>query len=209
MSSKNDNRGGLSVTTLVIASLSSLAAAVFVHKFWQGGAILGAALTPVIVAIVSEVLRKPVEAFSARRTAVEPPPLVAPERDDRFGVWEEQKKRPRRRLHIGLAIATGLVAFLIAAFVLTGAELVLGGASNGDKFRVIPGKQQKQDSGNDAAPATTETGETQAPEEEPPPTTTDGAPPETAPPETEPPEEEIPPAETTPLPEPQATTPAP
>ena len=213
MSSKRDN-GGLSLQTLVIASLSSLAAALFIHKFWQGGAILGAAVTPVIVALVSEALRKPVDAVTARRTTVEPPPVVAPEREDRFGIWEEQKRRPRRRLHVGLAVATGLVAFAIAAFFLTGAELVLGGASNSDKFRVIPGKQKKGGSSERETPARTEPDqatpspgdEEEAPEE----TVPEDAPPETAPPEeTVPPEEEVPPAETAPPVDPGATAPAP
>src|SRR5688500_16956909 len=164
MSSRQDNGGGLSVTTLAIASASSLAAALVVHKFWQGGAILGAAVTPVIVAIVSEGLRKPVDAVKSR-TTVNPPP-VSPdpyaqarpsgaEREDPFGIWEDQRapRRGRRKLHIGVAIATGLLAFLLAAFFVTGAELVLGGASSGDKYRVLPGKQKKSDDDKDAAPA--------------------------------------------------------
>ena len=218
MSSRQDNGGGLSVTTLLIASLSSLAAALVVHKFWQGGAILGAAVTPVIVAIVSETLRKPVDAVKARTTTVNPPPVVpdpatararAP-REDRFGIWEAPRKR---RLHVGVAIATGLVAFVIAAFFLTGAELVLGGASDGDKFRVLPGKQEKRerdrgDRERDApaqtqpdeeqpAPAAEETTPEEAPEETAPPAAPEETRPEEAPPETV-----APPAVTTPEPPP-------
>ena len=142
MASKDDNDagGGLSLQTLVIASLSSLAAALFIHEFWQGGAILGAAVTPVIVAIVSETLRKPVDAVRSRTTTVNPPPLSVPP--------ERTVYRGRRKLHVGLAVATGLVAFVLAAFFLTGAELVLGGASSGDKDRVVPGKQKKSDRGD-------------------------------------------------------------
>jgi hypothetical protein len=215
MSSKDPNGGGLSVQTLVIASLSSLAAALFVHKFWQAGAIYGAAVTPVIVALVSEALNKPAQVISTRtgRTQVEPPPVVAQSRrDDPYGIWEEQRK-PRRRLHVGLAVATGLVAFAIAAFFLTGAELVLGGASDTDRFRFVPGKQERKDSGGDRdAPAGTQPDETApAPEEEAPPeeTTPEEQPPaETAPPETTP-EEEPPPEDEAPIPEPPATAPLP
>jgi hypothetical protein len=212
MSSRQDNGGGLSASTLAIASLSSLAAALVVHKFWQGGAIVGAAVTPVIVAIVSEALRKPVDAVKARTTTVNPPPVVpdpatsqarAP-REDRFGIWEAPRKR---RLHVGVAIATGLVAFAIAAFFLTGAELVLGGASDHDKFRVLPGKQEQRDRGDRDrdAPA-----QTQPDEEDPAPvpeeTTPEEVPEETAPPEVPeettpeevPPETVVPPAVTTP-----------
>jgi hypothetical protein len=218
MADKGNSGGGLSLQTLVIASLSSLAAALFIHKFWQGGAILGAAVTPVIVALVSEGLRKPVEVVTTRtgrtreQTAVNPPPVVAP-REDKFGIWEEQKKA--RPVHFRLALATGLVAFGIAAFFLTGAELVLGGASDGDKFRVLPGKQQKKDSSssNDSESSSTQPEEANpVPEEdgEAPPTVTVTAPPEEeVPPAEEAPEEQAPPSETAPVPDPGATTPVP
>jgi hypothetical protein len=209
MSSKDNGGGGLSLQTLVIASLSSLAAAIFIHKFWQGGAILGAAVTPVIVAIVSELLRKPADAIKTVRTSVNPPPVVT-EDEDRFGIWEDQRAAPRRRrLHVGLALATGLVAFAIAAFFLTGAELVLGGASDSDRFRVLPGKQERRDSGRDGrdAPAQTQPQEEATPEEEQqaPPTVTVTTPPEE---EAPPPEEEVPPPEEE-QPPPTAPTPPP
>jgi hypothetical protein len=214
MARKDDNGGGLSLQTLAIASLSSLAAALFIHKFWQAGAILGAAVTPVIVALVSEGLRRPVEVVTTRtgrtrdQTAVNPPPVVT-QREDKFGIWEEQ--RSRRPLHLKLALATGLVAFAIAAFFLTGAELVLGGASDSDKFRVLPGRQQKKDSSSskDATPSSTQPDEANpVPEEEgqAPPTVTVTAPPEE---EVPPAETTPPPAETTPVPDPGATTPVP
>lgn len=198
MSSKQDNGGGLSVATLAIASLSSLAAALVVHKFWQGGAILGAAVTPVIVAIVSEGLRKPVDAVKARTTTVNPPPLSVPPTRTVYG--------PRRSLRLKLAVATGIVAFLIAAFFLTGAELVLGGASSGDKFRVLPGKQVKLDRGDRDrdAPAQTQPDEEEPVPEETPPQTEPPPEDEIAPAPTTP-EEEPPPAET--VPPPAATTP--
>ncbi|HEX2085184.1 MAG TPA: hypothetical protein VHF89_05840 [Solirubrobacteraceae bacterium] len=212
-SSKDNGGGGLSLPTLVIASLSSLAAALFIHKFWQAGAILGAAVTPVIVALVSEALRKPVDVISARtgRTTVNPPPVVEP-REDQFGIWEEQRRRP---LHLKIALATGVVAFLIAAFFLTGAELVLGGASDSDRFRYVPGNQEQRDSRRERdAPARTEPDQARPAqpdeddEEEPPPTVTVTTPaPETTPPPEEE-EQEPPPAETAP-PAPGATTPLP
>ncbi|HEX8121126.1 MAG TPA: hypothetical protein VF549_07660 [Solirubrobacteraceae bacterium] len=193
MSSKPQG-GGLSVQTLLIASLSSLAAALFVHKFWQGGAIFGAAITPVIVALVSEALRKPADVITSRRTAVNPPPVVQDSRrDDPFGIWDEQKPRgTRRNLHVKLAVATGLIAFAIAAFSLTGVELVLGGGSSGDRFTVVPGKQKKHRSKEPTqTPASTEPDQANpVPDEDEP---------QTAPPaETTPPAETEPPAETTP-----------
>jgi hypothetical protein len=210
MGAKNDNGGGLSLATLAIASASSLAAAIVVHHFWQAGAFVGAAVTPVIVALVSEGLRKPVDVVKAK-TTVNPPPVVPQPggREDRFGIWED-RQRPvggRRRLHVGLAIATGLVAFVIAGFFLTGAELVFGGASGSDKFRVLPGKQEKKRSDRDSQPATTQPSEEeQAPQETVP---EEEAPQETVPEETVPDETvPVPPEQTAPAP-PEQTVPAP
>lgn len=61
--------GGLSLQTLVIASAGSVAAAVFTHMIWKAGAIVGAAITPIIVALVTETLKKPTQVV----TAVVPP----------------------------------------------------------------------------------------------------------------------------------------
>ena len=152
-------QGGLSLQTLIIASMSSLAAALFVHEFWQGGAIFAAAVTPVIVAIVSEALRKPVSRFDqlreerrerARRgrETFGPPPGVAPPREDRFGIWGEETPgglfggRLNAR-HLKIALATGLAAFVIAAAGLTALELVGGGDAGGDRRTTIFGGEDR------------------------------------------------------------------
>src|SRR3954452_9205503 len=56
---------GLSVQTLLISSVAAVAAATVVPLFWQRGTIIATAMTPVIVALVSEGLRKPVETVSS------------------------------------------------------------------------------------------------------------------------------------------------
>src|SRR5215212_5217115 len=72
---KHRSSGGLSVQTLLISSVAAVAAAMIVPMIWEHGTILATAMTPVIVALVSEGLRKPVEHVSsvaprvARRTA--------------------------------------------------------------------------------------------------------------------------------------------
>ena len=109
------DQGGLSVQTLIIASLASLTAAIVVHKIWEGGAILGAAITPIIVALTSEALRKPTQRITAireervQRTRATPraerkgkrplpptraqrpaaPPAPEFERPDPFGIWQD------------------------------------------------------------------------------------------------------------------------
>ena len=214
-----DASSGLSVSTLVIASLSSIAAALVIHKFWTGGAILGAGLTPVIVAIVSESLKKPQRAIVARRqarTAQGPSATrVEPPQEDRFGIWDDERRSDFswvRGRALKVAIATGVAAFLLGAFLLTGAELVFGGGGGGggDRLTVVPGRQSDRDADREST-RTAPSEETQeAPEEQltqPPPEevpTTPGTTPQ-APPGA------VPPAETQPAPEtpvPPQTVPA-
>lgn len=59
----------LSVQTLVIASISSAAAAIIVSQFWKSGTAPAAAFTPVVVSVVSEMLHKPTEVI--KRVTVE------------------------------------------------------------------------------------------------------------------------------------------
>jgi hypothetical protein len=53
--------GGISLQTLIIAGLASAAASYAVSRIWGPGTLISAAATPVIVALVSEFLRRPVE----------------------------------------------------------------------------------------------------------------------------------------------------
>jgi hypothetical protein len=149
--------GGLSVRTLLIASAGSLTAAVLTSRLFPPGTIYASALTPVIVAAVSEVLNRPADRVSElrrqRRTLVleaSRAPLGeegaalrgAPEFAQGAAADEElvttngsgheppiRIHRPRRRLlHPKVWIATGLVAFAVAAALLTLPELIFGGA---------------------------------------------------------------------------------
>ena len=58
---------GLSAQTLVIAAIASAIAAIVVSRLWGQGTIIASAITPVIVALVSEALRKPIESERVRR----------------------------------------------------------------------------------------------------------------------------------------------
>jgi hypothetical protein len=57
--------GGLSIQTLLISAAAAVAAATVVPLIWERGTIIATAMTPVIVALVSEGLRKPVQHVSA------------------------------------------------------------------------------------------------------------------------------------------------
>lgn len=184
-------REGLSITTLLIAGASSAAAAFIVQTFWQRGTVFAAAMTPVIVAIVSETLKKPVEAVSAvrvRRTPagtaildpVEPPPdpdfdPLAPAPTEELeaaltGAPPPPRTEHRRRRLTGrqwrLAIATGLIAFLAAAAIVTASELAIFGdsVSGGDRRTTFFGGSGATKSSRDEEKATPTPTETATPE---------------------------------------------
>jgi hypothetical protein len=126
-----------------------LAAALVVHKVWGGGAIVGAAVTPIIVGIVGEALRRPVDKLAAPRDggrrlpadrAHDVPPASRQRGDDPFGLWEQDRRRSSRgRTWLVLGIVTGVIGFAIAAFFLTGSELVFGGSVAGPRKTTIFG----------------------------------------------------------------------
>jgi hypothetical protein len=76
----------LSLRTLVIASVASATAAVVTSQFWARGTWIAAAMTPVIVALVQELLHRPTEKIATALTS------------DR----EALVPRPRRRAHAGV-----------------------------------------------------------------------------------------------------------
>lgn len=162
---KSHTGGGLSISTLLISAAAAVAAAVVVPLIWERGTLVATAMTPVIVALVSEGLRKPAEKITAvtprvtRRTATgaalrrfdpdaartrHPESVGArgrgPERyepdipaggvsaHDPFGLREADGPR-RNWWKIGLA--TGLLAFVIGASVITLSELAGGGSVAG------------------------------------------------------------------------------
>ena len=118
-----------------------------VPMIWERGTLIATAMTPVIVALVSEGLRKPAEKITAvtplgtRRSATgaavrdpEFDPLppgegdVSVSDDDPFGL----RGRAPVKHHWKIALATGAVAFAIAVVGLTMSELVFGGPATKD-----------------------------------------------------------------------------
>ncbi len=137
--------GGLQVSTLVAAAIASVVSATVVSRFWQAGTIMATAMTPVIVALVKEMVERPARRVSSIATragapplaraaqrvaepppeAQAPPPPVGPSPD-----YSEMRVYGRERATTGrrwkLAIATGLLACLIAIAAMTLPELVAG-----------------------------------------------------------------------------------
>lgn len=210
--------GGLSVQTLLISAAAAAVAATVVPMIWEQGTIFATAMTPVVVALVSEGLRKPVQHVStvaprvARRSGTgaavrrfEPaaartrdPERVGargegPERfeplpehlrddapalrgDDPFGLRKAQRA-PRPRLKV--ALITGVLAFFIAAGVVTASELALfGGSVSSDRRTSLFGGDQPAATSTDDEATPTAT-----PEEEatPTPEATETPPPEPTP----------------------------
>ncbi|MGH2844647.1 MAG: hypothetical protein ACRDL0_01235, partial [Thermoleophilaceae bacterium] len=66
----------INVRTLAIASAAAAAAALVTSQLWVAGTWMAAAMTPVIVTLVSELLHRPTErisrSFTSERTAVLP-----------------------------------------------------------------------------------------------------------------------------------------
>jgi hypothetical protein len=139
---EKDSGSGISIQTLAISAAAAVAAAVIVPMIWERGTLIATAMTPVIVALVSEGLRKPAEKITAvtprvtRRSATgaavrdpEFDPLPARERteavreEDPFGL----RGRAPVKHHWKIALATGAAAFAIAVIALTMSELVFGG----------------------------------------------------------------------------------
>jgi len=177
----------LSIRTLIIASIGSALAAIITSQFWIRGTPIAAAVTPVIVALVSEILNRPTEKIAQRLTtdipAVRPETDVLPEaagagppppREE----WDPQPARElpqrtpdppeyrvyrsapaNRRLHWKVILTTAAIAFAIAAAVLTLPELVAGESvgEGNHKFTLWGGKKNEQKQ----TPQGTQTQETQ------------------------------------------------
>ncbi len=163
---------GLSLQTLIIAAIASGIAAIVTSAVWRGGTIVTASLTPVIVAIVKELLAKPMQSDLVRRPistigrvpAARPNRRFAREGSERQRPGEDPLAtrgtapirtygRPRRRLHLKLAVITGLIAFVIAAVALTVPELIFGGSIASNHSTTIFGggsskSQQKSSNGS-------------------------------------------------------------
>jgi hypothetical protein len=171
--------GGISLRTLIIASLASATAAIVTARLWKQGTVISAAMTPVIVGIVSELLHRPAEKVTQIRTtrrseplpeaggAAPPPGTRPPPARREPGEGVEVPRLMERRPSLKIALATGLVAFAIAAAVLTLPELIFGGAVADDRKTTIFGGRskdgdrekapQEQQPGEETPPATTPT----------------------------------------------------
>jgi hypothetical protein len=164
-------RSGLNPLTLAIAALAAVVAAVVVPHFWSGGTLWATAMTPVIVAVVKEMLERPAQKITEvslvpRRhhpddlvvEEVEPDPLSPRPQVEGYKTYGVRQK------HFKLAIITGLIAFVIGAAVLTIPELVAGrSVTSGDRGSSVFGGKSRTKKRENTTNTTTVTTTTQAP----------------------------------------------
>jgi hypothetical protein len=163
-------RSGFNPLTLAIAALSSVAAAILVSKIWSGGTLWATAMTPVIVALVKEALERPAQKLdvgvsklsTVRR--VEPNALVIEEVEP--GEPSEMTVYSARGHKWKIALVTGLLAFVVAAAVLTLPELVAGHSLLSGKKRttLVPANVPDRKSTTKQQTETTTVTQTQATE---------------------------------------------
>jgi len=191
---RSDGGGGLSLGTLIAASLASAVAAVVTSLFWESGTVPSAAITPLLVALLGEAFKRPTQKIGStvsRRAArparplpeaagagrpvdvpgrrLDPDPLpgggvfelpeerVVPHqagagRTDEYGDIKVYRRGPNPvQRHWRAALVTGLLAFGIAAAVLTLPELLFGDSvGGGGKTTIFGGKPSgKRDSERD------------------------------------------------------------
>jgi hypothetical protein len=185
-----EKSGGISVTTVLIASASAAAASIVVPLLWAGGGVVAAAITPVIVTLVSESLKRPVTKVqevavwrkTPQGTAVRQPagrdfrPVdpdeerieVDPQHpDDPFGLYEDDRGGSGgffTRRKVMIALVTGVIAFAIAAVVVTAGELTFGDStSSGSKTTFFGGRRSSTPTPTPTPTATPKEGQTPTP----------------------------------------------
>ncbi|MGZ6838616.1 MAG: hypothetical protein ACXVGE_22370 [Blastococcus sp.] len=110
-------QSGRSPLTLVVASVSSAAAAVVARELWAPGTIASAALTPLLVALFGELLHRP--AYRLTHAARQ---HLAGRMDAEVSLTAWSLRMPARWRHV---LGTTAAAFLIGSVALTGWELLI------------------------------------------------------------------------------------
>jgi hypothetical protein len=135
----------LNTRTLTIASVASASAAAVTSQLWIAGTWIAAALTPVLVALISEAMHRPTERIarawtsngearvSRRQTATRREPAAVtgtagPVRVYRQSGSGARPRLSRRKIAIGGVAATAAVACVIGLLTLTAVDLVSGGS---------------------------------------------------------------------------------
>jgi hypothetical protein len=174
MSSPPPQRSGISLSTLFAAAIASVVAAVATSHLWKAGTLMATAMTPVIVTLVKEAIERPAQRVSSMasrsarpavaRTArvVAPPPPEAdapppPVSDPDLSQVRVYGRERAAGRHWKLALLTGVLAFLLAAAILTVPELVAGRSvvSGGKDTTLFGGRRHGSSQTKDQTETTT------------------------------------------------------
>ena len=210
----------LNTRTLTIASIASATAAACTSQLWIAGTWIAAALTPVLVALISEAVHRPTERIARAWTAEREPRgsrSISPTRREPTAVtgtpgpvriYRAGDSRPasptlltQRRIAFGTVVATAAIACAIGLVALTAADLVSGGSvgKGSGRLTLTGGGGKSQDEQNDSTP--------QQQQQEQSPRQQESTPSEQAPETSEPAPEEQPPSDTAPVSPPSETPP--
>jgi hypothetical protein len=155
-----------------VTALASAAAAYVTSQIWAPGTLAAAAFTPVLVALLKEMLFKPVEVVTravpvrgvVRSTPVagqpEAPRETPAEIEARIAQLGEAPGASRGpRLRWQPAVVTGLLGFLVAAVIITVPELASGNSlfGGGRDTTFFSGKQGASSKPADTTTTPTET----------------------------------------------------
>ena len=149
-------RSSVDLPTLIVTAVASAIAAYVTSKIWAPGTLAAAAFTPVLVAVLKEMLIKPAEVVTravpvrgvVRSSSGPEDPGLAPagslSRDPGAPDTPEDieariaqlgeapgASRPGRRRAWQAAVVTGLLGFIVAAVIITVPELVAGSSASG------------------------------------------------------------------------------
>ena len=153
-SAEREEERRLNTRTLTIASVASATAAAVTSQLWIAGTWIAAALTPVLVALISEAMHRPTERIArawtsdreagssgrprARSATRHEPAAVTGSagpvrvyRQTSRGATRSERGRPvlsGRRIPVRAVLITGAIAFAIALTAITTIDLVSGGS---------------------------------------------------------------------------------
>ena len=174
MADDRRDSSGISATTLALAALGSAAATFVIARFGLEGTIAGAALMPVVVALVTELARRPARRVRARTGAVRP--TRAPDAPPRRVYRAEREPRVALgRVSWSRVFATAGVAFGLVVGAVTIADIGLGRSVASDRDTTFFGREQRapkqeqpaerEDEPREPAPTQAETATTKPPAE--------------------------------------------
>jgi hypothetical protein len=175
--SEREEERRLNTRTLTIASVASASAAAVTSQLWIAGTWIAAALTPVLVALISEAMHRPTEriarAWTTEQGEARSTRTVSTTRDEPTAVtgapgpvrvYRQSGSRgagpqmlTKRRVAIGTVALTAAIACVIGIAALTTVDLVSGGSVGKGSGRTTAfgggGGGQAETPERDAAPA--------------------------------------------------------